>query len=95
MGQVVEHLQPIAHDVVGFFALDIDHEADAACVVLKAGLVKTLLGGELSQLMHLYARFVWDSPLLAPLWRRRLLLAASPPSSSSSTSGNATVTRSI
>ena len=37
MGQVVEHLHALAHDIVRALALDVDDEADATCVVLVRG----------------------------------------------------------
>ena len=42
MGQVVEHLEALLHDVVRALALDVDDEADAARVVLVRGIVETL-----------------------------------------------------
>ena len=37
MGQVVEDLDALAHDIVRALTLDVDHEADPACVVLVSG----------------------------------------------------------
>ena len=45
--QILQYLQPLLHDGVGFFALDVRHEADAAGVVLIGGIVKTLGKGRL------------------------------------------------
>ncbi len=45
--QVLQYLQPLLDDGVGFFALDVRDEADAAGVVLVGGIVKTLGKGRL------------------------------------------------
>ena len=39
MDQVIQHLEALAHYVVGLPALDIDDEADAARVVLEIRIV--------------------------------------------------------
>ena len=46
MRQVVEHLQSLLHDIVRALALDVDHEADAAGVVLVRGIVEALRFGD-------------------------------------------------
>ena len=46
MRQVDQDLQSLEDDVVRLLALDVDHETDAAGVVLVAGVVETLLRGE-------------------------------------------------
>src|SRR5262249_47543951 len=40
--QVAEDLQRVRHDFVRFAALHVDHEADAAGLVLEEWIVKTL-----------------------------------------------------
>src|SRR2546426_8028891 len=42
--EVDQHQQALADDRVGLAALDVDHEADAARVVLVGGVVQTLRG---------------------------------------------------
>jgi hypothetical protein len=42
MGKVDQDLQALDDDVVRLLALDVDHEADAACVVLVPGVIQTL-----------------------------------------------------
>jgi hypothetical protein len=49
MEQVEQDLQPLLDDGVRFPALDVDHEADAAGVVLVARIVQTRHGPQLSQ----------------------------------------------
>ena len=55
MRQVVQHLQSLAHDIVGSLALDIDDEADAAGVVLVPRVVKALALGSAAVPMHRHA----------------------------------------
>jgi hypothetical protein len=42
MGEVAQDLQTLLYDCVAFFALDIRHETDAACVMLVGRVVKAL-----------------------------------------------------
>jgi hypothetical protein len=42
--EVLEHLNRLLQDLVRLSTLDIDHETDAAGVVLEPGIVKALLG---------------------------------------------------
>jgi hypothetical protein len=44
MLEVEEDLEPALDDARGLAALQIDHEADAASVVLVSGIVETLCG---------------------------------------------------
>ncbi len=46
MRQVDEDLKTFGDDVVRLHALDIDHETDAASIVLVLRIVETLLNGE-------------------------------------------------
>ena len=46
MCQVDENLQALGDDVVGLYALDVDHEANAAGVVFVSRVVETLLNWE-------------------------------------------------
>ena len=52
--EVDQHLERLAHDGVRLPALDVDDEADAACVVFVPGIVETLSGrwSELVRLHH-------------------------------------------
>ena len=43
MVEVDQDLQPLAHDVMGFAALDVGHKADAARIVFVAWIVQSLL----------------------------------------------------
>ena len=45
MVQIHQHCERLAHDLIGFPAFDVDHEANAAGLVLVAGIVQTLFGG--------------------------------------------------
>ncbi len=56
MGQVVEHLQALAHDVVRALAFNVDHKADAAGVMLVSGIVETFFGRYGAQVVHQNAR---------------------------------------
>ena len=38
--QIDEELNALGYDLMGFFALDMHHEPDAAGIVLKAGVVQ-------------------------------------------------------
>ena len=42
--EVLQHLDRLLQDLVRLAALDVDHEADAAGVVLEPGIVEALLG---------------------------------------------------
>jgi hypothetical protein len=42
MGEVLEHEETVFHDLVRLHALHLGDEADAAGVVLVAGIVETL-----------------------------------------------------
>ena len=52
MGQVVEDLDALAHDIVRALTLDVDHEADPACVVLVSRRVEALCRRYAAVLMH-------------------------------------------
>jgi hypothetical protein len=46
VGQVDQDLDALSDNVVGFVALDAGYETDAAGVVLVAGVIEALRGGE-------------------------------------------------
>src|SRR5271167_2075380 len=52
MSEVVEDLDALAHDIVRALAFDVDHEADATCVVLVLRRVEALCRRYAAVLMH-------------------------------------------
>ena len=46
MVEVAQDLQRVGENAVGFAALDVDDETDAAGIVLKPGIIQALLGRE-------------------------------------------------
>ena len=54
MGEVDEHLQPVGDDRVRGAAVHVGHEADAAGLVFKPGIIKPLLG------RHPVSSHVWS-----------------------------------
>src|ERR1700687_2582837 len=77
MGQVVEHLESLLQDVVRAHSFDVDHKADAACVVLVSWIVEALARGDAAQLVHRYVLFDSPNPFLRAPWRWRRPLPGS------------------
>src|SRR5579871_5713864 len=69
MGQVVEDLDALAHDVMRAHALDVDDEADAACVVLVAGRVEALCWRYAAVFMHGHTLFGSATIVFTTPWR--------------------------
>jgi hypothetical protein len=44
MIQVLQHRQRLLDDLMGLLPFDIDNESDAAGIVLKSGIIKSLFG---------------------------------------------------
>src|SRR6516225_3987031 len=77
MGEVVEHLQSLDHDLVRALALYIDDKPHTAGVVFVFGVVQTLCFGECAKDLHRHALLVSALRFFALAWRWRLPLPAS------------------